>query len=154
MNNNTVNNSTVATDRLQSPCVGLCSTAFGDTVCRGCKRFAREIDYWFTYEDGRKAEIMDRIGNMRRQLLEEHLEIFDIERLQAALQQYAVNYNAALEPHWWVFSLMRQTLARSPSPEACGLRFKVPGDMGTVWEQMETRLYAMSEQHYQQHGVR
>ncbi|MCA4075779.1 DUF1289 domain-containing protein, partial [Pseudomonas kurunegalensis] len=31
---------------IKTPCVGLCSTVYGDTVCRGCKRFHHEVINW------------------------------------------------------------------------------------------------------------
>jgi len=35
--------------RPKTPCVGLCSTVFGDTVCRGCMRFVHEVIDWNKY---------------------------------------------------------------------------------------------------------
>lgn len=134
--------------RYQSPCVGLCSTAFGDQVCRGCKRFAHEVDHWFSYPNEQKAAVLSRLGRIRRRLLDEHLEIVSLEQLKAALQRYSVIYNAGWEPCWWVFALMRQTLGRSPQPEECGLRFKVPMSMPALWEKLELELLEVSEQQY------
>ncbi|MEM9624509.1 MAG: DUF1289 domain-containing protein, partial [Pseudomonadota bacterium] len=34
----------------RTPCVGICSTTYGDLVCRGCKRFAHEIVQWNAYD--------------------------------------------------------------------------------------------------------
>jgi hypothetical protein len=31
---------------IKTPCVGLCSTVYGDLVCRGCKRFHHEVINW------------------------------------------------------------------------------------------------------------
>lgn len=36
------------TKRRYSPCVGYCSTTFGDDICKGCKRTWREVDNWNT----------------------------------------------------------------------------------------------------------
>ena len=30
-------------NRTRTPCVGICSTTYGDDVCRGCKRFSFEV---------------------------------------------------------------------------------------------------------------
>ncbi len=32
-----------------TPCAGRCSTVFGDSVCRGCRRFNHEVIQWNTY---------------------------------------------------------------------------------------------------------
>ncbi|HBZ99754.1 MAG TPA: DUF1289 domain-containing protein, partial [Pseudomonas sp.] len=28
----------MSSQRIKTPCIGLCSTVYGDVVCRGCKR--------------------------------------------------------------------------------------------------------------------
>jgi uncharacterized protein len=39
-----------------TPCIGICSTALGDSVCRGCCRRKDEVDNWVTHkEEGRAA---------------------------------------------------------------------------------------------------
>ena len=40
--------------RSSTPCLGICSTTFGDEVCKGCKRFAHEIVGWTKYSQGRE----------------------------------------------------------------------------------------------------
>lgn len=34
---------------IKTPCIGLCSTVYGDLVCRGCKRFHHEVIQWNGY---------------------------------------------------------------------------------------------------------
>ncbi|MEC7008614.1 MAG: DUF1289 domain-containing protein, partial [Pseudomonadota bacterium] len=31
---------------IKTPCIGVCSTGIGDSVCRGCKRFSHEVIHW------------------------------------------------------------------------------------------------------------
>ena len=42
-------------NRSSTPCLGICTTTFGDEVCKGCKRFSYEIVNWtkFTKEERR-----------------------------------------------------------------------------------------------------
>lgn len=47
--------------RPDSPCVGKCSTTYGDDVCRGCGRTYIEVIEWITYDAQRKAEIWARL---------------------------------------------------------------------------------------------
>ena len=37
--------------RSSTPCLGICTTTFGDEVCKGCKRFAHEIISWPKYSE-------------------------------------------------------------------------------------------------------
>ena len=50
--------------RSSTPCLGICSTTFGDEVCKGCKRFAHEIVSWTKYFEEREI-INDRIENLK-----------------------------------------------------------------------------------------
>ncbi|MBK8327782.1 MAG: DUF1289 domain-containing protein [Moraxellaceae bacterium] len=41
----------------KTPCIGLCSTVFGDSVCRGCMRFIHEVIDWNRYSTEQKTII-------------------------------------------------------------------------------------------------
>ena len=45
----------MAVNRIRTPCIGVCSTVFGDTVCRGCRRFSHEVVNWNAYTDEQKT---------------------------------------------------------------------------------------------------
>lgn len=45
----------------ESPCVGVCSTTFGDDVCYGCKRTYREVIQWNTMNDQEKDKVNQRL---------------------------------------------------------------------------------------------
>lgn len=44
-----------------SPCIGFCSTSFGDDWCVGCGRSAQEVIGWITYDDATKESIWKRV---------------------------------------------------------------------------------------------
>jgi uncharacterized protein len=44
-----------------SPCIGYCSTTFGDEVCLGCGRSAQEVIQWIFMGDEEKRVIWARI---------------------------------------------------------------------------------------------
>ncbi|MCD8524878.1 MAG: DUF1289 domain-containing protein [Gammaproteobacteria bacterium] len=44
-----------------SPCVGICSTTFGDDVCYGCHRTYLEVIQWNTLNDAQKDSINRRL---------------------------------------------------------------------------------------------
>ena len=45
----------------ESPCIGYCSTTFGDNVCLGCGRSAEEVVQWIFLNDTEKRTIWARI---------------------------------------------------------------------------------------------
>lgn len=44
-----------------TPCIGICSTTYGDLVCRGCKRFAHEVVGWNGYSEAQRERIRERL---------------------------------------------------------------------------------------------
>jgi predicted Fe-S protein YdhL (DUF1289 family) len=44
-----------------SPCIGYCSTSFGDDICIGCGRFSDEVIKWIFMTDFEKEGIWARI---------------------------------------------------------------------------------------------
>jgi len=54
---------------IKTPCVGLCSTVYGDTVCRGCKRFHHEVINWNGYDDAQKRAVWLRLEQLLVQVM-------------------------------------------------------------------------------------
>ena len=63
--------------RRPTPCVGICSTTYGDLVCRGCKRFAHEIVEWNGYDEEQREQIRDRLDGLRDQVVAQYLAVGD-----------------------------------------------------------------------------
>jgi len=71
-------------DRRATPCVGICSTTYGDLVCRGCKRFAHEIVAWNSYGTDQHDRVWRRLSELRDAATAMYVEIVDGNRLEAA----------------------------------------------------------------------
>src|SRR5690606_2207512 len=76
--------------RIKTPCVGLCSTVYGDQVCRGCKRFHHEVVNWNAYSDDEKRAVWRRLEVLLVQVMQGKVEVFDAGRLRAQLEQHQV----------------------------------------------------------------
>ncbi|NKB97756.1 MAG: DUF1289 domain-containing protein [Pseudomonadales bacterium] len=58
--------------------MGICSTTYGDLVCRGCKRFAHEVIDWNVYDADQREAIWRRLEGMRGQIVGRVFMIVDI----------------------------------------------------------------------------
>lgn len=70
---------------IKTPCIGICSTVFGDEVCRGCKRFVHEVIDWNTYSSEQKLMVKDRLECFTAQVLTGKILISDRERFEQSL---------------------------------------------------------------------
>ena len=64
--------------RKLTPCMGICSTTYGDLVCRGCKRFAHEVVAWNVYDVEQRETIWIRLERMRSQVVSRVFMVADI----------------------------------------------------------------------------
>ncbi|MDH5171506.1 MAG: DUF1289 domain-containing protein, partial [Gammaproteobacteria bacterium] len=67
---------------IKTPCIGVCSTGIGDSVCRGCKRFAHEVIDWNSYSPQQKAVVDKRLGDFLSQCVSNKLRVTDRALLQ------------------------------------------------------------------------
>ena len=94
-------------NRSSTPCIGICSTTFGDDVCKGCKRFSHEITNWGKFSTDERAVVNSRLEQFKTTILEEKFTIFDSELFESKMNEFSINFNSSLEPITWIFDLLR-----------------------------------------------
>ncbi|NIE77121.1 DUF1289 domain-containing protein [Pantoea sp. Ap-967] len=109
---------------VKTPCVGLCSTVYGDSVCRGCKRFDYEIIAWNGYSTDEKLLILRRLDTLLFEVMERMLEIFDVELLQKQLDFRGVRYISDQSPYAWCYQLLRLGASVIKDPSRYGFCLK------------------------------
>lgn len=92
---------------IKSPCIGVCSTGIGDSVCRGCKRYCHEIIHWNSYREAEKQAIMARLDSLLAQVVSNKIAIFDAGLLRAQLRLQGIRFDERSDPHTWVFLLLK-----------------------------------------------
>ena len=140
--------------RVPTPCVGLCSTTYGDSVCRGCKRFAHEIVDWNRYDDLQKTAILRRLGELTSSIINRYVVIVDASRLRTMLETHGLRYHKYQPPECWAYDLFRQTrgqfarisdLGLSKHPETGSMSYR------EIWESMNSEYLEVSEGHYERY---
>lgn len=92
---------------VDTPCIGICSTVYGDEVCLGCKRHYLEIIEWNSYDAGKKCSILRRLENDIVAVMRDEVEIVDVRRLQQQLDHLHIRYWPAQNPLCWAYYLLR-----------------------------------------------
>lgn len=140
--------------RIPTPCVGLCSTTYGDSVCKGCKRFAHEIVDWNRYDESQKATVIFRLAQLIDSVVARYILVIDSSRLEVALRENGFRFRVDQAPSWWAYDLMRQTKGRIADLSACGLR-QIPEakhlTAPELWETMNREFMEISEGHYERY---
>lgn len=79
----------------RTPCVGICSTTYGDLVCRGCKRFAHEIVQWNGFDADQRGAIWQRLLTLRAGAVVAVIEVVDEAALRETAHRLALATDAA-----------------------------------------------------------
>ena len=94
-------------NRSSTPCIGICSTTFGDDVCKGCKRFSYEITNWGKFSTDERAVVNSRLEQFKITILEEKFIVSDSKLFETKMNEFSLNFNSSLNPITWVFDLLR-----------------------------------------------
>ncbi len=139
---------------VKSPCIGVCSTGIGDSVCRGCKRYCHEIIHWNAYSNDEKRAILERVDALLSQVVKAKLTINDEALLQQQILLQKVRHDIFSQPYSWVFELLKVGASQiedlsdfgcSVLPEFASMR------MSDLRDSIDEDFYVLSSVHYQRY---
>ena len=141
------------TRSVKTPCIGVCSTVFGDEVCRGCKRFQNEVIDWNGYQDSQKIAVLSRLESLKTQIMKSKISIVNKKLLQNQLDTLDIKYVIDDNPFCWVFDLLRQASQSIDSLQDFGVVLKdgVENNLFELKKVIESELFSLSEAHFQRY---
>ena len=139
--------------KVKTPCVGVCSTVFGDEVCRGCKRFQHEVIEWNGYTDFEKEIVWNRLESLKVLIMKSKIFIEDEILLKTKLDTLKISYYDKVDPYCWIFDLIKQASQSITDLSEFGLRplSKSTQDLVELKRLIEEELFVLSEAHYQRY---
>lgn len=140
--------------KLKSPCIGVCSTGIGDTVCRGCKRYCHEIIQWNSYQETEKQAIMNRLAALLAQVVRNRIAILDADLLRNQLRLQGIRFDEQSDPHSWVFALLKAGATQLTDLEVFGCkRLAEAQDLSLVAlrDAIDQDFYVLSSVHYERY---
>ena len=109
--------------RRPTPCVGICSTTFGDLVCRGCKRFSHEIVDWNSYDDSQKEIIWERLEKIKEQVVGQIVRRKDEKLFECAIEAQKINEQ---QEYQVIYVLLQRLVRHSKQLSFAGLENASP----------------------------
>ena len=138
-------------NRSTTPCLGICSTTYGDDVCKGCKRFVHEIINWPKYSMDERAVINDRLEKFKIIILKDRFKIQDRDLFSFKLKENAINYNNSLDPLTWIFDLFRASGSQELDLAQFGISRLQNFNPKTIKDELNKELLELSEAHHQRY---
>ena len=137
--------------RSTTPCLGICSTTYGDDVCKGCKRFVHEIIGWPKYSQDERALVNDRLEKFKVLILQDRFKIHDSDLLQIKLKENAISYNNSMDPLTWIFDLLRAAGSQNLDLEQFGITSLKNYDPMKIRDEVNKEFLDLSEAHHQRY---
>ena len=88
-----------------TPCRSICSTTYGDFVCRGCKRFAHEIIEWNQLDDPYKEEIWSRLDTVYRESIRACVNISNTDVFNRHVEENEIPFST--DPESAIYELLQ-----------------------------------------------
>jgi len=136
---------------VKTPCIGVCSTGIGDSVCRGCKRFAHEVIDWNSYTHEQKEVIDRRLGSFLSQCVSNKLRVTDKALVVWQLQVQQVSYVAHHDEYCWVYSLIKAGASQMENTADYGFEVDLAFrqlPLAALRELIDREFYVLSQAHY------
>lgn len=152
----------------KTPCVGICSTGLGDSVCRGCKRYSHEVIHWNEYSEQQQQRILDRLDLLLTQVMQTKVAIISTEQLKAYLatnrshlKHHRQNINPANpseQNHYLLlFEVLTQRSHFIHNPAEIGIKLSAAYetmDLAELARVINDEFYLLSNAYYQAHFER
>ena len=140
--------------RSTTPCLGICSTTYGDSVCKGCKRFVHEVIDWNKFNSNEKELVNTRLEEFKIIVLRNRFLVSDQDLLAAKLKENAIRFNNALDPLTWIFDLLRASGTQELDLDQFGIKTLISEALPTIREQISKEFLELSEAHYDRYFKR
>jgi len=139
---------------IKTPCVGLCSTVYGDLVCRGCKRFHHEVVNWNLYGEEERQAVWQRLEVLLVQVVAAKLEVFDAGLLRRQLEQRQIRFVGRQSPYCWAYQLIARGARQIQRIDAYGIvllpEFR-DSPLPLLRDAIDREFFLLSEAHYQRY---
>ena len=125
----------------------MCSTTYGDLVCRGCKRFSHEIVGWNDYDPYQQERVRSRLVKLHHESVRACVGVYDQIRWQLTIESMIDAEPTEFAP--LVLAVLKNVVRK---PTEAGLEpLGLPRDVssGDVLRSIDREFYIRSTAYYE-----
>ena len=140
--------------RTRTPCVGICSTTYGDDVCRGCKRFIHEVINWNSFNPEEKESVWKRLEKLKTLIMQSKISIINETLMEEKIEELQLKINSDLNSLSMAFEIVKLTSKSFDDLNEFGIKI-VNKDVSLIdlKEEIEKELYDLSMAHFNRYFV-
>ncbi|MDY6457207.1 DUF1289 domain-containing protein [Acinetobacter faecalis] len=126
-----------------TPCAGRCSTVFGDSVCRGCRRFNHEVIKWNTYSLEQQNAVWHRLDAQLDQILVPMLPLANIEVAEKFVLSKRVRLRDDASKGRKLYHALKICEKNKNFADESGLGIQSK-QVKSIWQEFERRVLALA----------
>ncbi|MFC6052442.1 hypothetical protein A6M14_02095 [Acinetobacter sp. Ac_877] len=126
-----------------TPCAGRCSTVFGDSVCRGCRRFNHEVIKWNTYSIDQQTAVWRRLDLQLDQILVPMLPLANIELAEQFVLSKRVRLREDASKGRKLYHALKICEKNKNFADDSGLGIQ-SHQVKKIWQEFERRVLALA----------
>ena len=140
--------------RTRTPCVGICSTTYGDDVCRGCKRVIHEVINWNSFNPEEKESVWKRLEKLKTLIMQSKISIINETLMEEKIEELQLKINSDLNSLSKAFEIVKLTSKSFDDLNEFGIKI-VNKDVSLIdlKEEIEKELYDLSMAHFNRYFV-
>ena len=140
--------------RTRTPCVGICSTTYGDDVCRGCKRFIHEVINWNSFNPEEKESVWKRLEKLKTLIMQSKISIINETLMEEKIEELQLKINSDLNSLSKAFEIVKLTSKSFDDLNEFGIKI-INKDVSLIdlKEEIEKELYDLSMAHFNRYFV-
>ena len=140
--------------RTRTPCVGICSTTYGDDVCWGCKRFIHEVINWNSFNPEEKESVWKRLEKLKTLIMQSKISIINETLMEEKIEELQLKINSDLNSLSKAFEIVKLTSKSFDDLNEFGIKI-VNKDVSLIdlKEEIEKELYDLSMAHFKRYFV-
>ncbi|CAM4123726.1 DUF1289 domain-containing protein [Acinetobacter pragensis] len=130
-----------------TPCAGRCSTVFGDSVCRGCRRFNHEVIKWNTYTAEQQRTVWQRLDAQLDQILIPMMPLADLRHVEGFVLSKRVRLRPDATRGRKLYHALKLCEKNRHFTEESGLGIHYK-QVRPLWDEFERRILALATASY------
>ena len=135
-------------DQNLTPCAGRCSTVFGDSVCRGCRRFNHEVIQWNTYSAEQKNAVWVRLDKQLDQILVPLLPHADLTQVEQFLQHKQIRLKQQASAGRKLYHALKLCEKQRSFTDESGLGISA-AQVKSLWQEFEQKVLSLASASYE-----
>ena len=140
--------------RTRTPCVGICSTTYGDDVCRGCKRFIHEVINWNSFNPEEKESVWKRLEKLKTLIMQSKISIINETLMEEKIEELQLKINSDLNSLSKAFEIVKLTSKSFDDLNEFGIKIVNKNvSLIDLKEEIEKELYDLSMAHFNRYFV-